>query len=70
MNYMDDQTIGAYQAETTESLRAPASRLLVAGPRVENSGADLRIKNQMVGWTFSTRMSLFALLRMPLGSIL
>lgn len=46
MIYRDDQTLGAYQAETTEALQALASRLRVAEVRVENSDADLRIKNQ------------------------
>jgi len=46
MLYRDDQTIGAYQSEAAENLRALASRLRVVEAGVESSDADMRIKNQ------------------------
>lgn len=46
MVYREDQTIGAYQAEVTETLRELSSRLRVVEAQVGNSEADLRIKNQ------------------------
>jgi hypothetical protein len=46
MIYKDDQTIGAYQNEVAEGLRALASRLQAVEAAVENSAADIRIKNQ------------------------
>jgi vacuolar-type H+-ATPase subunit I/STV1 len=49
-----DGSIGTYQTETAEALRALSSRLQAAEARVENSEADLRIKNQEgvdnLGW--------------------
>lgn len=42
----ESEPIDTYQAETSETLRALSSRLQAAEVRVENSEADLRIKNQ------------------------
>jgi predicted nucleic acid-binding Zn-ribbon protein len=46
MLYRDDETIGAYQMETAESLRALASRLRAAETRAENADPDQRLKYQ------------------------